>query len=85
MIKKLTKYGNSHALIIDKPILELMNIDDQVQLKITISGKSLVITPIRKKKLPQISTNKNVQKAFQEAVKSHDKTLKKLAKHQQHD
>lgn len=47
MIKTLTRHGNSLALIIDKPILELLKIGADSRLEIrTDDGKSLVITPI---------------------------------------
>ncbi len=51
MIKKLSKFGNSKALVIDKPILELINIGEETELEISTDGKSLIITPVRKKKL----------------------------------
>ncbi len=44
MIKTLVKHGNSWALIIDKPILELLNITPDTPLEIsTRDGKSLHI------------------------------------------
>lgn len=48
MIKKLSKYGNSHALVIDKAILDLLKINNETQLDIsTPDGKILVVKPIR--------------------------------------
>ena len=47
MIKKLTRHGNSLALVIDKPILEILNISPGTPLKITTDGRSLTITPSR--------------------------------------
>jgi antitoxin component of MazEF toxin-antitoxin module len=47
VIKKLTRHGNSLALVIDKPILELLNIDRDTPLEITTDGRSLIITPSR--------------------------------------
>lgn len=44
MIKTLVKHGNSWALIIDKPVLELLNITPDTPLEIsTKDGKSLQI------------------------------------------
>ncbi len=44
MIKMLVKHGNSYALVIDKPILELLNITPDTPLEITtLDGKSLTI------------------------------------------
>ncbi len=47
MIKKLTKHGNSMALVIDKGVLDLLKIDDTTPLEITTDGKALLIAPIR--------------------------------------
>ena len=46
MIKHLRKVGNSTALILDKPILELLGIKDQDAVQITVSSGSLIITPM---------------------------------------
>lgn len=73
MIKTLTKHGNSLALVIDKSILELLNIDDQTPLEITTDGESLIVSRARDKKR---------LKAFRDALNStkkrYGKTLKKL-------
>ncbi len=51
MLKHLIKHGNSHALIIDKAVLELLKIDpDNMQLELATDGNVLIITPIRDKK-----------------------------------
>ncbi len=47
MIKKLTPIGNSLGLIIDRPILDLLNIDRGSRLEITTDGKRLIIVPLR--------------------------------------
>jgi antitoxin component of MazEF toxin-antitoxin module len=38
MTKTLAKHGNSLALVIDKPILELLRIDDKTQLNVQTDG-----------------------------------------------
>ena len=45
MVKTLTRHGNSLALVIDKPILEMLRIDADTPLEIATDGKSLVISP----------------------------------------
>ena len=47
MIKKLTKHGNSMALVIDRPILDLLKIDAETPLEVTTDGKQLIIEPAR--------------------------------------
>jgi antitoxin component of MazEF toxin-antitoxin module len=46
MIKSLTKHGNSLALVIEKPVLELLHITQDTPLEISTDGTSLVISPI---------------------------------------
>lgn len=43
--KKLIQHGNSAALIIDKPILELLNVTMDTPLEITTDGRNIVISP----------------------------------------
>jgi antitoxin component of MazEF toxin-antitoxin module len=47
MIKTLTKHGNSYAMVIDKPILELLNTTPETPFEIISDGRSLVLTPVR--------------------------------------
>lgn len=44
MIKKLTKHGNSMALVIDKPIMESLGLSADTPLQIVVSGNSLVVS-----------------------------------------
>ena len=75
MTKTLIKHGNSLALIIDKPILELLQIDERTLLEIsTIDGKSLQIRPAQKP-----DRRAKFESALQETNQKFGKTLKKLA------
>lgn len=47
MLKKLAKYGNSTALVIDKAILEILEIEDGGVVKLQTDGRSLIITPVK--------------------------------------
>lgn len=47
MVKNLVKHGNSYALIIDKPIMELLQITPDTEVEITTNGDKLVISPVR--------------------------------------
>jgi len=49
MTKTLIKHGNSLALVIDKPILDLLQIDADTPLELTTNGIDLLITPVRDK------------------------------------
>ena len=50
MIKTLTTHGNSLALVIEKPILQLLNIQSGTPLSITTNGRNIVVTPVKEKK-----------------------------------
>lgn len=45
MIKKLTRYGSSAAIVLDRPVLELLNISFSTPLKITTDGNRIIIAP----------------------------------------
>src|SRR3989344_651551 len=46
MLKKIVKYGNSRALVLDKALLELLNMEEEGAIvKITTDGISLIVTP----------------------------------------
>lgn len=47
MIKKLTRTGNSLALVLDKPLLEQTGIDENTELEISTNGQLIVVTPVR--------------------------------------
>jgi antitoxin component of MazEF toxin-antitoxin module len=47
MVKKLTKHGNSLALVIDRPILDLLKIDHDTPLEVSTDGKQLFIVPAK--------------------------------------
>lgn len=74
MVKTLTKHGNSMALVIDKPILDLLNIDDSTELHITTDGQSLVISPVADKK-----RDARFKAAIGEMHKKYGKMMKRLA------
>lgn len=46
MTKKLARHGNSRALVIEKPILDLLGIDDDTVMELHTDGESLILTPI---------------------------------------
>ncbi len=74
MIKTLTKHGNSMALLIDKPIMELLNITPKTPLNITTDGEVLVVSPVHDPK-----RNKKFKSALDKINKQYPKTLQKLA------
>jgi antitoxin MazE len=50
MRKRLTKTGNSLALVLDRPILEATGIDAATTVEVSTDGDVIVVTPVRSKK-----------------------------------
>ena len=50
MVKKLTRAGNSLALVIDRPLLEALEIDANTDLELSTDGDVLIVTPLRDSK-----------------------------------
>ena len=74
MTKHLAKHGNSAALVIEKPIMELLGITMKTPLEVSTDGLNLVISPIRSE-----SREKKFREALKEVNEKHGKTLAKLA------
>ena len=47
MVKRLTRHGNSLALVVDRGVLDLLEIDADTPLSLTTDGKCLIVTPVR--------------------------------------
>ena len=47
MIKRLTRHGNSLALVIDRGVLNLLEIDARTPLSVTTDGTCLILAPVR--------------------------------------
>ncbi len=45
MVKKLVRHGDGYALVIDRPIMELLKIDADTPIEMTTDGGKLVVTP----------------------------------------
>ncbi len=50
MEKHLVKHGNSMALVIEKPILDLLGVDAETPFHISTDGQALVLTPVQNKR-----------------------------------
>lgn len=74
MIKRLTKHGNSLALVIDRGVLNLLDIDRDTPLSVTTDGKCLIVSPVRDAK-----RQKAFRAALAEVNKRYGRALKRLA------
>ena len=76
MIKKLVRHGNSRALVIEKPILELLNIDDDTEIEIITDGDMLVMRPVRS----DASRHAAFEMAAEDTATRYGAVFKRLAK-----
>jgi antitoxin MazE len=74
MRKKLSAIGNSLGIVIEKPILELLDITRDTELELKTDGDRLILTPIRK------GRRQRVKEAVDEVLADHAPTFRKLAK-----
>jgi len=75
MIKQLRKVGNSNALILDKPILELLGLEEDGQVQLTIQDGHLIVTPA----FPQVVNSEEVSEQLNYVIKKRADVLKRLA------
>ncbi len=74
MIKHLTKHGNSLALVIDKGVLDLLEIGPDTPLSITTDGRCLVIAPVK-----DPDRRRRLKAALEEGNRRYGRMLKRLA------
>ena len=71
-MKYLTRHGNSWALVIEKPVLELLQIDPiTTPVEMRTDGKNLVIEPVNAARRDELvaEARKNSHKKFGRAYK----------------
>lgn len=79
MVKKLVRHGNSLALILDKPVLDLLKISEETPLEVeTLDGRTLHIKPVIEK--VKRSVRSSVKDALEKTNKNFGKTLRNLSK-----
>jgi len=74
MIKQLTKHGNSYALVLDKPVLDLLKIEPGTPLEIKTDGQMLFVSPVRDRK-----RKAKFRAALEETNRRYGRALKRLA------
>lgn len=80
MEKKLTKHGNSVALIIDKALLKLLKMDETSAVNLSITKEGLLISPAKRKKSTIKKSRSADGKLVDELIEEYKETFKKLAK-----
>jgi len=74
MVKKLTRTGNSLALVLDKPLLEQLGIDEKTELELSTNGDVLVVTPVRDR-----ARERKFKKAIEKVNRKYAGLFRKLA------
>lgn len=74
MQKTLTRHGNSYALVIDKPILELLKISPDTPLELVTNGDTLLVRPVR-----DTERQERLEKTLDKINRRFGRALKKLA------
>ena len=75
MIKTLTKHGNSAALVIERPILDLLGATIDTPFEMVTDGQALVLTPVKDAVKP-----KKFHKSMDKIGKRYAKSFAELAK-----
>ena len=71
-IKHLTRQGNSLALYIDRPILDMLDIDEKTPLKLGVEGRKIVLEPL---------SDEEVARRFSKAADKVEGKFSKMFKH----
>lgn len=74
MLKKLSAVGNSLGLIIERPILDLLDITKDTLLEVKTDGEALIIRPAK------LGRKERVRASTRRMMTVHEETLRKLAK-----
>jgi antitoxin component of MazEF toxin-antitoxin module len=81
VLKKFVKVGSSFSLIIDKTIMELLNLDPNTELSLTTDGKSLIFTPVQKNaEIEKEQRQNRINEAVKKSLERFDGLYQRLAK-----
>jgi antitoxin component of MazEF toxin-antitoxin module len=73
--KKLTKVGNTQAVVLDKTLLSLVDADTESTFKISVDGKKIVLEAMSQKEVDRMALE-----ASEKIRKVQKNVFKKLAK-----
>ena len=75
MIKQLRKVGNSNALLLDKPLLELVGLEENATVEITVDHGNIIISPVS----PETISEARTEELLSKIVRTRRSVLEKLA------
>ena len=73
MVKRLIKHGNSAALVIDKPIMEMLKITNETTFEISTDGRNLILSP-----QTEYTEEKGILDSLEKINKKYGAVLKRL-------
>ena len=73
MVKKLIQHGNSVALVIDKPIMEMLNITNETTFELSTDGRNLILSP-----QTEYTQERNILISLEKINKKYGTVLKRL-------
>jgi antitoxin component of MazEF toxin-antitoxin module len=75
VIKKLSRLGNSSAFVVDRTMMQLMDIDADTPLRVTVEGRKLIIEP-----LSDAERAKKFNRVKAKVLRDNEEALRRLAK-----
>jgi antitoxin component of MazEF toxin-antitoxin module len=73
MVKKLIQYGNSAAIVIDKPIMEMLHITNETFFELSTDGKNIILSPQN-----TVTQETDILKSLKNINRKYRNVLKKL-------
>ena len=74
MVKKLSAIGGALGVVIEAPILEMLQIGPDTELDVVTDGERVVITPLRSSRV------RRLDETATRVMDAHDEALRKLAR-----
>jgi antitoxin component of MazEF toxin-antitoxin module len=75
MVKRLIQHGNSAALVIDKPIMEMLHITNETFFELSTDGKNIILSPQN-----TVTQESDILESLKNINKKYGNVLKKLGK-----
>jgi antitoxin component of MazEF toxin-antitoxin module len=75
MVKRVTKIGNSCAILLDRSIMETAGLEEGQQVQLTVKNGCIIIAPVN----PKCAKDKTFRKAMKDVLRSNESVLRKLA------
>lgn len=79
MRKHLSAVGNSLGLVIEKPILDLLNITKETELEVATDGQRIIVEPVRSK-AERDDHQRRIATSTKKVLARHRELFAKLAK-----